>query len=57
MLEFFSEFQDLVASYRLNGWECERALRKAIDPDWVHVCGDWDPNDANREVLAHGNKE
>lgn len=55
--KFFSEFQDLVASFRLNGRECERALRKTLGPDWVHVCGDWNPNNANGEALPHGAAE
>ncbi|XP_077346837.1 uncharacterized protein LOC143995940 [Lithobates pipiens] len=41
--EFIENIEGLRNSYKLNGVEVERALRRVLGSDWASVKGDWDP--------------
>lgn len=41
--EIIENMEGLRNSYRLNGVEVERALRRVLGSDWASVKGNWDP--------------
>lgn len=55
--KFVAEMEELRHSYCLNGFETQQVWMTALQRDWVHVRGDWNPTDAGGAVLQHDKQE